>query len=106
MRPHHRVQPEDLEHGGAAQACEAYGHRRKARRAVATARSSVRANPTRRLQKELTNISKESLDWCSVAVVNDDVMNWRASIQGPPDSPYEGGVFEVDFVFPATYPFK
>jgi len=36
----------------------------------------------------------------------DSVNHWRLSIEGPKDSPYEGGVFQVDIRFPSEYPFK
>ena len=31
---------------------------------------------------------------------------WEALIQGPPDSPYEGGTFLLDMIFPERYPWK
>ena len=34
------------------------------------------------------------------------VVTRSASIIGPPDTAYDGGVFMVDFNFPANYPFK
>jgi len=60
----------------------------------------------KRLAKELETITKEPLDWATTSLVDDNLFKWRCVIQGPPDTPYEGGYFTVELQLPPAYPFK
>ena len=61
---------------------------------------------SRRIMNELDEMKKDPPSNCNAGPVDDNLYHWIGSIIGPSDSPYSGGLFKLDIIFPQNYPFK
>ena len=39
-------------------------------------------------------------------LISDDIDHWKVVLPGPPNSAYEGGLFQCDLSIPDSYPFN
>tara|TARA_Y100000389_G_C17272632_1_gene418816 strand:- start:115 stop:561 length:447 start_codon:yes stop_codon:yes gene_type:complete len=61
----------------------------------------------KRIVKELKEFERDPPIGCSGGLVNkNEVYKWHATIIGPTESPYSGGIFKLSIDIPENYPFK
>ena len=61
---------------------------------------------SKRLAQEIKDLEKSPVPHCSAGPSGNNMMKWDATIIGPPDTPYEGGIFKLSIDFSHDYPFK
>ena len=65
------------------------------------------ASSNGRLMKELAEVSKDDSSGVTAQPVREgDLRHMKGTIQGPLETVYEGGVFDIDIVIPKQYPFE
>jgi ubiquitin-conjugating enzyme E2 A len=60
---------------------------------------------TVRLTRELNKLQSEKIEGIIIYKPT-NLMVWSAKINGPPDTPYEKGVFDIQLTFSSEYPVK
>jgi len=60
----------------------------------------------RRINMELRSLESDPIEGISAGPISNDILKWRASIIGPENSPYQGGIFNLKITFPQDYPFR
>ena len=59
-----------------------------------------------RLRKELANLKKDPPPGVIAEPKESDILTWFYALRGPPETPYEGGMYVGKLVFPSQYPMK
>lgn len=60
-----------------------------------------------KIQRDLKEITQETVEGVLCQLIDDaSVFQWRIWIQGPGDSPYEGGIFQAIMIFPEGFFFE
>ena len=62
------------------------------------------SNPTPRISKETQRLKKEPIEGINVFPDETNFRYFKVKLNGPPDTPYEAGVFDVDLYLPDDYP--
>ncbi|KAK8865704.1 hypothetical protein IAR55_000849 [Kwoniella newhampshirensis] len=60
----------------------------------------------RRVQKEIKDCAKDKTSQISIEMIDESPFHLIGAFPGPPDTPYEGGYYEVDIQIPDAYPFQ
>lgn len=60
----------------------------------------------RRIQKEYENMKADAIPGLKAAPIASNPFHWRAQLDGPVGSPYEGGCFVLDIRIPSRYPLE
>lgn len=69
--------------------------------------ASSKDKAIKRLTSEYAKLCREPIARCTAEPkTQSDFFIWKAIIEGPPDTPYAGGKFNLEFTFPMDYPFK
>ncbi|KIY69403.1 hypothetical protein CYLTODRAFT_393710 [Cylindrobasidium torrendii FP15055 ss-10] len=68
--------------------------------------SGIAGTSKKRIQKEISELSKESLGDITLGPSDHNLYIWHGSLPGPEGSPYEGGVYEIEIQLGTDYPFS
>ena len=59
-----------------------------------------------RIKAEYEELQQDPPENISAGPKDSNLYIWEATILGPSNSPYEGGIFNLEIIFPENYPFK
>ncbi|KAE8629404.1 hypothetical protein XENTR_v10000481 [Xenopus tropicalis] len=68
--------------------------------------ANIAAQRIKREFKEVLKSEETSKNQIKVDLVDENFSELRGEIAGPPDTPYEGGRYQLEIKIPETYPFN
>ncbi|KAK8839560.1 ubiquitin-conjugating enzyme E2 S [Tritrichomonas musculus] len=68
--------------------------------------NTLRKDATKRLMNEMRKLQKNELPGIKVKINGDDLTQIQATIEGPENTPYEGGEFQIKLEITNEYPQK
>ena len=60
----------------------------------------------KRMTMELSRFAGTDIKWIAAAPIRGNICHVLSAIEGPPDTPYERGIFFLESRYPPDYPFK
>ena len=66
----------------------------------------ILSRATKRLNRELTIISKDPIPGIDLRDNQDNILEWHFVIHGKKDTPYYGGMYHGKLIFPSNFPFS
>lgn len=64
-------------------------------------------NPAiKRIHADVRELIKEPSDQYHAAPLESNLFEWHFTLRGPPDTPFEGGVYHGRILLPPDYPFR
>lgn len=70
------------------------------------AAKKVNTTATARLKQDYMRIIKDPVPYVQAVPLPSNILEWHYIVQGPENSPYEGGIFHGKLIFPREFPFK
>ena len=69
--------------------------------------SSNHRNPNiKRILADVKELNKHPSSRYYANPLENDLFEWHFTIRGPPDTPFEGGMYHGRILLPSEYPFK
>ena len=69
-------------------------------------KSTLNPGSTKRLQREIKDIRTSPLPGILIDCDEEDITRFSASIEIEEDCPYQGGIYNIEIICPADYPFR